>query len=169
MKRSRIALVLAAGVVAAGGAAASAQNLWNDLFTAHGKSGPTAEDQARNAALAKAAWQAVASHKADVLGMIPPLNQPAYAPIYPDGMILLETTDVKRPTAGALQYAAAAPVGAVLEFYRAAAVQARLPVRAANQAPNGDATFVAGDGRRQVTVRLTRQFANSTVVDLSYS
>lgn len=169
MKRSRIALVLAAGVVAAGGAAASAQNLWSGLFTPHGTSGPPAEDQAKNAVLAKAAWQTVASHKADVLGMIPPQNQPAYAPIYPEGMILLETMDVRRPSAGAIQYDAAAPVGAVLDFYRAAAAQARLPVRVANEAPNGDATFVAGDGRRQVTVRLTRQFANSTVVDLSYS
>jgi hypothetical protein len=169
MKRSRIALVLAAVIVAAGGAAASAQNLWSGLFEPHKTGGLPPEDPARDAALAKAAWQTVAGRKAEVLGMIPPANQPAYAPIYPDGLILLETMDPSRASAGKMQYDAAGPVGAVLDFYRDAAAQARLPVKVAAETPNGDATFVAGDGHRQVTVKLTRQFANGTVVDMTYS
>ena len=167
MKPTRIALALAAGAIVIGGAAASSQNAFGNLF---GKGAKSAQaDAARDAAVGKAAWQVVAQRKNEVLGLAAPQNLPAYAPIYPDGLILLASMDVARPTGGAVQYDAAAPVGAVLEFYKAAAAQARLPVKIASAATDGQATFSAGDGRRQVTVKLTRQFANGTVVELSYS
>ena len=100
MKHTRIALALAVGVVAAGVAAAvSAENQWADLFDGS-KSKASAQAQANHAVLAKAAWREVAARKATTLGMAAPLNLPAYAPIFPDGLVLSAAMDDARATAG---------------------------------------------------------------------
>jgi len=166
MTRSRIFAWLAATVIVAGGAAASAQGLFTTLLNHDKTAVNPADDPAQDAVLAKAAWQTVAAHKGEVLGMTLPLNDPAYAPVYPDGLIL-QAVQGDKPSAGTMEYDAAGPVGAVLDFYKDAAAQNGLPVRQATETPDG-AVFVAGDGRRQVSVKLTRQFANGTVVDVNY-
>jgi hypothetical protein len=168
MKRSHTIAALIVGAVAVGGAAASAQGLIGNLFTPHADQLQLADNQTQDAVLAKAAWQTVVSHANETLGMIPPQNDPAYAPIYPDGFIYQSGLDAAHANAGAIQYDAAAPVGAVLDFYKTAAVRAGLPVKVDSETPAGEGTFVAGDGHRQVSVKLTRQFANGTVVNLTY-
>ncbi len=168
MSRSRIFALLAATVIVAGGAAASAQGLFTTLLDHHNTTAKPADDPAQDAVLAKAAWQTVATHKSETLGETPPLNAPAYAPVYPDGLILQAAMDTAKPSGGSMEYDAAGPVGAVLDFYKDAAAQTGLPVRQATETPDG-AVFVAGDGHRQVSVKLTRQFANGTVVDVNYS
>jgi hypothetical protein len=117
--------------------------------------------------LAKAAFTQVLAHRADVLGMTPPLNAPPYAPVYPDGLILQEAMSAQSPTGGSLSYAAPASLRTVMDFYEDAAALARMPFHVAAVAPDA-VLLTATDGRRTLKARLTRQFEQGTVVDLSY-
>lgn len=171
--RSRtLAISAAAGAVAliaVGLAVAKADNL--TLF-ARAPAEPAVyrsdNTPAQDRLLARTAYTSVLAHGPQALGMIPPANAPAYAPIYPDGLILKSELSPSNPSGGAIEYDAAGPVRAVLDFYEDAAARARLPFTVSARSP--DVTeFKAGQGAHGVQVTLTRQFANGTVVDLSYS
>jgi hypothetical protein len=164
---TRLTLLIAgAAVLAAAGlglAAAKADNL-----LAFGHATPAIDTAAaRDRQIAKAAFTQVLARKADVLGMIPPSNLAPYAPIYPDGLILQATYAPNSDRGGALQYAAAASLRASLDFYEDAAALHHMPFSVAGDGPD-TLVFKAADGPRRVTARLTRQFDNSTMVDLSY-
>ena len=118
--------------------------------------------------LAIAAYTQVLSRQAGWLGMNPPGNHPAYAPVFPDAFVMDASLDPDRDSAGAMQYAAASDVGTALHFYEDAAARAGLPFKTVQVTPDG-ATFVAGDGKRRLTAKLTKQFKTSTLVDVSYS
>jgi hypothetical protein len=137
------------------------------IHAAHSPKTPP-DDPVQDQKLASAAIGQVQARKAEVLGMTLPLNAQPYAPIYPDGFIVDESQSPTSPNAGKVQYDAAAPVGAVVEFYKAAAQRAGLQAQVTTVSP--DVTEVkASDGHRSLTARMTRQFATSTVVDLDYS
>ncbi len=167
MNRSRIIIPVAALVIAGVSVAAGAQGTFQNLVLHRNASGTSQASSQQDAVIANAALRAVSSHQADTLGMIAPQNAPAYAPIYPEGLILEERLADNNPNGGTVSYDAAAPVGVVLNFYKEAAEQAHLPVRAATLSADGG-LLVAGDGQHQVTAKLTKQFANATVVDLTY-
>ena len=158
-------LVAGAAVLAATGLTiAKADNL-----LAFGHAAPAIDTgAARDRQIAKAAFTEVLSKKAGVLGMIPPSNLALYAPIYPDGLILQASYAPDSDRGGTLQYAAAASLRASLDFYEDAAALHRLPFSVAADGPD-TLVFKAADGPRRVTARLTRQFDNSTTVDLSYN
>ncbi len=100
--------------------------------------------------------------------MLSPQNLAPYAPIYPDGLILQESLAPSSDTGGNVQYIAAASLRSTLDFYEDAAAQQRLPFTVTAEGP-GILVFRATDGRRQSVARLTKQFANGTVVDLTYN
>ena len=166
MKRFRILMAATAGaaaVAAVGLAAAKADNL-----LAFGHATPAIDTAAaQDREIAKAAFTEVLSKKAGALGMTPPQNLAAYAPIYPDGMILDAIMSPASDTGGKVQYDAAASLRATLDFYEDAAALHHLPFTVAADG-QGALVFRATDGRRQVQARLTRQFDNGTVVDLAY-
>jgi len=117
--------------------------------------------------LARTAFTQVLEHRNETLGMSPG-KVPTYAPIFPDAMVFDAAYDPDKPTGGRAQYAAAADVPTMLRFYEDAAALAHLPVQTDKETPDG-AQFVAGDGHRQVSAKLTKQFKQSTQVDLDYS
>jgi len=123
---------------------------------------------AQDRLLAKSAFTQVLARKAQFLGGIsPPPNEPAYAPVYPDGLILEATLSSETPSGGAVQYTAAGSLRTVLDFYEDAAALSHLPFQVSAAGPDS-LVFKAVDGGRQVQAKLTRQFANGTVVDLRY-
>ncbi len=67
-----------------------------------------------------------------------------------------------------MQYAAAAPLRATLDFYEDAAALHHMPftVKAEGQ---DTVIFRGADGQRTVQAKLTRQFENGTQVDLTYN
>ncbi len=140
-----------------------------DTLFAFGHADRSADQQAASHArlLAKAAFTQVLAHRADILGMAAPLNAQPYAPIYPDGLVLEETLSPQVATGGTVSYDAPADLRTTIDFYEDAAASQGLPFHVATVAPD-TVEFTAGDGRRMVKARLTRQFAQSTVVDLSY-
>ncbi len=158
------AVLAAAGLAATGLAAAKADNL-----LAFGRATPAIDTgYARDRQIAKAAFTDVLSRKAQVLGMVPPLNLAPYAPIYPDGMILNQTQSVASETGGEVEYAAAANLRTTLNFYEDAAALHRLPFTVRAEGPD-TLVFKATDGRRLVQARLTKQFDNGTSVQLAYN
>src|ERR1700761_831725 len=155
----------AATVVLAGGLAfAKADNLLS-----LGQVRPAVDDgAAHDRLIAKAAFTEVLAKRAETLAMKPPTNLASYAPIYPDGLILSATLAPSSDTGGQVQYAAAAPLRATLDFYEDAAALHHLPFTVKADAAD-TLVFKAGDGRRTVQARLTRQFENGTQVDLTYN
>jgi hypothetical protein len=159
-------LFAAAGVAALAlvGLAARADSLFPFARSAQT---PAEAEALHDRMLAKAAFTAVLEHKNETLGMIAPQDLPAYAPIYPDGLILGFAPAPDAPSGETLNYDAAAPLRAVFDFYADAAALAHLPLKTATVSDQGG-TLTASDGRRKLTVKLTRQFAQSTVVDMTY-
>ncbi len=156
----------AAVLALAGAVVARADNLFD-----FGRPQPAVETDvntpAQDRLLAKAAFTTVLERRAEVLGMTAPVNLAPYAPIYPQGFISDQALPPNAP-GGRVQYAAPAPLRAVMDFYEDAAAAAHMPFTARATAPD-TLVLTAGDARRGITVTLTRQFANSTVVDLHYS
>lgn len=166
MKRSTLLIAAAAvgALAAAGVAVAKADNL-----LAFGHTTPAIDTgAAKDRQLAKAAFTQVLSKKAEVLGMIPPSNLAPYAPIYPDGLILQTSYAPNSDTGGSVQYDAAASLRTTLNFYEDAAALHRMPFTVAAEGPD-TLVFKAANGAKRVEARLTRQFDNGTVVDLSYN
>lgn len=169
---SRHLWAVAASAIVLGGlvglAAARADNLF--AFAAPKAAEPaiyrSANSPAQDRLLAKAAFTTVLAHKSETLGMIAPTNLAPYAPIFPDGLILNETMGAG--ASGAVQYDAAGSLRTLLDFYEDAAALNHLSFKARADGPD-TLVFTASDGHRQVQARLTRQFADSTVVELSYS
>jgi hypothetical protein len=165
MNRSTL-LIAAAGAAAlavTGLAVAKADNL-----LAFGHATPAIDTgAAKDRQIAKAAFTQVLSSKAEVLGMIPPSNLAPYAPIYPDGLILQASYAPNADSGGSLQYDAAASLRTTLDFYEDAAALHHMPFTVAADGPD-ILVFKASSGPRRVEARLTRQFDNGTVVDLSY-
>jgi hypothetical protein len=159
------AAAAAAAVVLVGGlAVAKADNLLT-LGQLH----PAVDrDAAHDRLIAKTAFTEVLARRADTLGMKAPPNQAAYAPIYPDGMIFDEALTPTSDSGGEVQYAAAAPLRATLDFYEDAAALHHMPFTVK---PVGSAAllFQASDGSRTVQAKLTRQFENGTQVELVYN
>jgi hypothetical protein len=116
--------------------------------------------------LAKTAFTEVLAHRSQTLGMIAPSNLAPYAPIFPDGLILDEA--MGDGASGKVQYDAAGSLRTLVDFYADAAALHHLSFQTRDEGPD-TVLFTASDGHRQVQARLTRQFANGTVVDLSYS
>lgn len=118
--------------------------------------------------LAKTAFTQVLAHKAEFLGGIsPPENRPSYAPVYPDGFILEAALSNTAPSGGSVQYIAAGSWRTVLDFYEDAAALNGMPFQVSAAGPD-TLMFKAADHGRQMQAKLTRQFAKSTVVDLTY-
>lgn len=117
--------------------------------------------------LAKAAFTEVLARKNQTLGMIPPANLAPYAPVYPDGFVIDESLSGTSPTGGALEYDAPGSLRTVLDFYEDAAALHHMPFKVSAEGPQ-TLVLAASDGRREMQARLTHQFANSTVVDLTY-
>lgn len=165
MTRKPLLMAAAAAVLLVGGlAVAKADNL-----LAWSPSRP-AKDRAAvdNRLAAKTAFTEVLANRAETLGMKPPLNLAAYAPIYPDGLILYETLAPGSDRGGQVQYVAAAPLRTTLDFYEDAAALHHIPFTVT---PDGQdaVVFKATDGARTVQATLTRQFENGTQVDLAYN
>jgi hypothetical protein len=164
MKRSTLLIAAAAVLAATGLAVAKADNL-----LAFGHATPAIDTgAARDRQIAKAAFTQVLSKKAEVLGMIPPSNLAPYAPVYPDGLILQTSYAPNSETGGSLQYDAAASLRTTLNFYEDAAALHHMPFTVAADGPD-TVVFRASNGPRRVEARLTRQFDNGTVVDLTYN
>ena len=164
MNRKPILIAVCALVVGGAGLAAAHADALLGLARTPAVDGGYAQDRQ----VAKAAFTDVLAKKATTLGMLPPLNLAPYAPIYPDGLILQESEGAASATDGEVQYTAAASLRAALDFYEDAAALHRLPFTVVADGPDS-LVFKAADGRRQVQARLTKQFANGTVVDLTYN
>jgi hypothetical protein len=163
---TRLTMLIAgvAAVAVTGLAVAKADNL-----LAFGHATPAIDTGAvQDRQIAKAAFTEVLSKKAEALGMIPPSNLAPYAPVYPDGLILQASYAPDSDSGGSLQYDAAASLRATLYFYEDAAALHHMPFTVTAEGPD-TLVFKASNGPRRVEARLTRQFANSTVVDLSYN
>jgi hypothetical protein len=117
--------------------------------------------------LAKTAFTQILSRKAQFLGIAAPENEPSYAPVYPDGLILEATLSPTTPSGGSVQYAAAGSLRTLLDFYEDAAALNHMPFQVSSAGPDA-LVFKAADGVHKVQATLTRQFADSTEVDLSY-
>ena len=154
----------AAALLLGGLAVAKADNL-----LAFGQTRPAMGDGvARDRLIAKAAFTEVLAKRSETLAMKPPSNLAPYAPIYPDGLILYETLAPSSDSGGQVQYAAAAPLRATLDFYEDAAALHHLPFTVTSEGPD-TVMFKAVDGSRTVQAKLTRQFENGTQVDLTYN
>src|SRR4051812_28053897 len=118
MNRKLFLTASAAAAVLVGGLAVAKA----DSLLALGGFRPAVDDgAARDRLIAKTAFTQVLANKAETLGMKAPQNLAPYAPIYPDGMILYGTLAVGSDSGGRVQYAAAAPLRATLDFYEDAA------------------------------------------------
>ena len=158
-------IAAAATAVLVGGLAfAKADNL-----APFGWTRPAVDDgAAHDRLIAKAAFTDVLARRAETLAMKPPENLAPYAPIYPDGLILSATLAPSSESGGQVQYVAAAPLRAALDFYEDAAALHHLPFTV--KADGADTlVFQAGDGQRTVQAKLMRQFENGTQVDLIYN
>ncbi|MGZ3313323.1 MAG: hypothetical protein ACXU82_01190 [Caulobacteraceae bacterium] len=154
----------AAALLAGGLAVAKADNL-----LAFARPRPAVDHEAAHDRLiAKAAFTEVLANRAETLGMKAPQNLAPYAPIYPDGLIVYATLAPASDSGGQVQYAAAAPLRATLDFYEDAAALHRMPFTVTSAGPD-TVIFQATDGPRSVKARLTRQFENGTQVDLAYN
>jgi hypothetical protein len=159
-----LAVAAAAALLVGGLAVAKADN-----FAPWRSPRPAVDRQAAGDRLiAKAAFTEVLASRAGTLGMKPPLNLASYAPIYPDGMIFYQAESPGSDRGGEVQYAAAAPLRATLDFYEDAAAFHHMPFSVAAAGPEA-LVFKATDGPRTVRARLTRQFENGTQVDLTYN
>jgi hypothetical protein len=169
MNRKSLLIASAAGVAAVALAGLVAARADNPGAPRAQPAIARAAPDARDRLLAKAAYTQVLSKKAEYLGMIPAQNLAAYAPIYPDGMILEQNLGAASPTGGSIQYVAAATVPALVAFYQDAAAHQGLPFQVSSLTPDM-VLFRAADGKgRLVRARLTRQFDNGTQVDLTYN
>lgn len=165
MIRKLLLSVTAVTALLAGGlAVARAENLLPFAQLRPAVDGRAASDRL----IARAAFAQVLAKRADTLAMKPPQNLATYAPIYPDGLILYATLSPSSDSAGQVQYAAAAPLRATLDFYEDAAALHRMPFTVKADGPD-TVIFQAADGARIVQARLTRQFENGTQVDLTYN
>jgi hypothetical protein len=163
-RKPYLAAAAASAALAGGLAVAKADNL-----LPFGPVHPAVDQEAaRQRAIAKTAFTEVLANRAETLGMRPPLNLAPYAPIYPDGMILYESLAGDSDTGGQVQYAAAAPLEAALDFYEDAAALHHLAFAVKRPAPDS-VIFEATAGPRHVEARLSRQFKNGTEVDLAYN
>ena len=165
MTRKPVLLSAAAAAALAGGLAfAKADNL-----VSFGHDRPAVNDEAaRDRLIAKAAFSDVLAKRAETLAMKPPENLAPYAPIYPDGLILYATQDLSSDTGGQVQYVAASPLRAALDFYEDAAALHHMAFTVRSEGPD-TVILQAADGPRAVHARLTRQFENGTQVDLTYN
>jgi hypothetical protein len=165
-----LAAVAALALGAAGLAAAKADSFM--IFGAARSSEPavyhSSNTPSQDRLLAKAAFAEVLARKGETLGMAPPLNLAPYAPVFPDGLILTEAESTTSPTGGSLEYAAAGSLRTLLDFYEDAAALNHLPFHVTAEGPD-TLVFTAAEGHRRVQARLTRQFAQGTQVQLSYS
>lgn len=164
MTRKPLMIAAAAAAVLLGGLAVSRAD---DVLTLARLRPAVDEAAAQDRLLAKAAFTEVLAGRAGTLGMKAPIGLAPYAPIYPNGMIFYETEDPASDHGGQIQYAAAAPLRATLDFYEDAAALHGLPFTVAAEGPD-TLTFRATDGSRKVVAKLTRQFENGTQVDLAY-
>lgn len=165
MSRRPLLIAAAAAAVIAGGLAVAKA----DDFLTFGKLRPALDEEAAHHRLvAKAAFTEVLANRAETLGVKPPVDRPPYAPIYPDGMIFnaIEGSGAHAP--GQVQYAAAAPLRTALAFYEDAAALHNMPFTVTSEGPD-TLVLKASDGGRTLHARLTRQFENSTQVDLAYN
>jgi hypothetical protein len=165
MIRKPLLALAAAGALLAGGlAVAKADNL-----LAFGQPRPALDEGAsRDRLLARTAFTEVLAKRAETLAMKAPTNLAPYAPIYPDGLVLYAMLAPASESGGQVQYVAAAPLRATLDFYEDAAALHHLPFTVKADGPDA-LVFQAGDGRRSVQAKLTRQFENGTEVDLTYN
>lgn len=165
MIRKPLLITAAATVVLAGGLAFAKAD---DLLS-FGQVRPAVDDgAAHDRLIAKAAFTEVLAKRADTLAMKPPENLAAYAPIYPDGLILSATLAPSSESGGQVQYVAAAPLRAALDFYEDAAALHHMPFTVKTGGPD-TVIFQAAEGRRTVQAKLTRQFENGTQVELTYN
>jgi len=165
MIRKPLLIAAAASAMLVGGlAVAKADN----LLTFGQVRSAVDDGAARDRLVARAAFTEVLAKRADTLAMKPPTNLASYAPIYPDGLILYATLAPSSDSGGQVQYAAAAPLRATLDFYEDAAALHHMPFTVKSEGPD-TVIFQAADGPRTVQARLTRQFENGTQVDLAYN
>jgi len=165
MIRKPLMIAAATAAALAGGLAfAKADNLLS-----LGQVRPAVDDgAAHDRLIAKTAFTEVLAKRAETLAMKAPTNLAPYAPIYPDGLVLYATLAPASDTGGQVQYVAAAPLRATLDFYEDAAALHHLPFTVKAEGPDA-IIFHAADGPRTVEAKLTRQFENGTQVDLTYN